>query len=112
MCKYIDISTYNFNNSNYLIISRKEVHLKKYMTDDSYNGYSNRETWIVALWLDNDEGLYEAANQCQSPSELEDMIDELRDELIGENANLITDLVNGALGRVDWREIWETRNEY
>ena len=81
------------------------------MTDDTYDGYSNRETATVALWLDNDKGLYEAANQCQSPSELEDMIDEYRDELIGESANLFTDLTYAALGRVDWLEIWETRNE-
>ena len=29
--------------------------------DTSYNGWTNYETWNVALWLQNDEGLYELA---------------------------------------------------
>ena len=27
----------------------------------SYNGWKNYQTWNVALWIDNDEGLYRAA---------------------------------------------------
>lgn len=29
----------------------------------SYNGWKNRETWNVALWLTNDEGLYRISKQ-------------------------------------------------
>ena len=28
------------------------------MTDENYNGWSNRETWATALHIDNDQGFY------------------------------------------------------
>ena len=31
------------------------------MTQSKYNGWANYETWNVALWIGNDEGLYREA---------------------------------------------------
>ena len=31
------------------------------MTTETYNGWANYETWNVALWLGNDEGMYDLA---------------------------------------------------
>ena len=30
----------------------------------SYNGWKNYETWNVALWIGNDQGMYEFAKVC------------------------------------------------
>ena len=32
--------------------------------DVSYNGWNNYETWNVALWINNTEGLYHLAQDC------------------------------------------------
>lgn len=34
------------------------------MTDKTYNGWTNYETWNVALWIGNDEFLYNTAKAC------------------------------------------------
>lgn len=33
------------------------------LTDTEYNGWTNYETWNVALWINNDEGLYHLARE-------------------------------------------------
>lgn len=33
--------------------------------EESYNGWKNYETWNVALWIQNDESLYDIAKSCK-----------------------------------------------
>jgi len=42
--------------------------------DTTYNGWTNYETWNVALWINNDEGLYSIAQQCD---DYQDFVDAL-----------------------------------
>lgn len=40
----------------------------------TYNGWANYETWNVALWIQNDEGFYAAAQQATEIGDLLDYI--------------------------------------
>ena len=49
----------------------------------TYNGWKNWETWNVALWLGNDEGLYRAAVEDTRRANHGDKIDaEMADEIV------------------------------
>ena len=40
----------------------------------NFNGWKNWETWNVALWISNDEGLYRMAARCDDYAEFTDNI--------------------------------------
>ena len=42
-----------------------------------YNGWENYETWNVALWINNDEGLYNIARRCDDYQDFVDAVEEL-----------------------------------
>ena len=98
------------------------------MEDDKYNGWTNYETWAVALWMDNEQGSYtywrEQAEQCFDDTNEEDQRDERRrasrsaladriqevfesDSPLADQASVYSDLLTAALGEVDWYEIAE-----
>ena len=39
------------------------IERKPIMTNQTYNGWANYETWNVALWIQNDEGWYTIARE-------------------------------------------------
>lgn len=97
------------------------------MTTNKYNGWTNYETWVVSLWMDNDEGaqsywrdeaISALADASRTESEtltakeeaaqtLEDRIKERHEEAQPEVSGVFADLINAALSEVNWREIAE-----
>jgi hypothetical protein len=85
-----------------------------------YNGWTNYETWLVNLWIDNSEGdqeyWHDRASWClKHQAEEGDAVHELRDTLRDEfdekydeqkpDSGLLADLLRAALSEVNWDEI-------
>jgi len=86
------------------------------MEDQSYNGYTNYETWCINLWIDNDQGLYDMiysaarriAVKTSAVREIADMVKELVEEMRPElPASMYSDLLKTAIDRCNFREIAE-----
>lgn len=77
----------------------------------SYNGWTNYETWNVALWLDNEEGTYldmrELARANRSAYKLGKAIEDYVEEhnpLSGQ-ASMYSDILQANLREVNWEAI-------
>ncbi len=98
--------------------------------DTTYNGWTNYETWAVALWIDNEAGSYETAREAtrehwddaadpetrnrwitQSQSQyaryrlaewIKAHVEEFAPDL---GASLYADLLTAALSEVEWASI-------
>ena len=66
------------------------------MTDTNYNGWANYETWNVALWIGNDEGLYNLARECDDYETFREMMGETEtpDEVAWNDSGLDIDELN------------------
>ena len=86
---------------------------------DKYNGWTNYETWNVALWLHNDEVSYnyweEQTSNAETVEELASQLEqEVKDQSPARDASLYTDLLGAALSEVNWYEIakdWKEEQE-
>ncbi len=84
------------------------------LTTSTYNGWSNRETWLASLWLNNDQSSYELLKEAiasgDSDFERADWLEsQLREQLEDEasDASMWSDLLNTAFYRINWVEVIE-----
>ena len=89
------------------------VALESQTVTTEYNGWSNRETWVVNLWLGSEPEYYDVISHIisdfepdEQPTELEAWVREEFDRL-DMGASLWSDLLGTSLGRVNWYEIVE-----
>jgi hypothetical protein len=104
------------------------------MTDNTYQGWKNYETWNIALWLDNEQAAQslmrdnaiESIHQVLYDEKTREVNDEIRKDLIekasfklsslikewieennplAESASMYCDLLNAAISQADLKEI-------
>tara|TARA_R110000787_G_C13248143_1_gene429080 strand:- start:63 stop:362 length:300 start_codon:yes stop_codon:yes gene_type:complete len=85
--------------------------MNKEKTELGYNGWANRETWLVNVWDYLEYFVDSAFDSEQKPddidaSDLEDQFRDLIDSDIPSNG-IVSDMVSGALALIDWRTIAE-----
>ncbi len=79
----------------------------------AYNGWANRETWNVALWLGNDEGLYRAAREFARSTKGKILARDARKFVEGVMPNGTPDFDSAAeYKQVRWGEIAGSLTEY
>jgi len=99
-------------------------------TKDTYNGWTNYETWNCKLWMDNEQSSQEywrkvarwaKANPIENEympldrrivhalaDNMKEQFEEQAEEWMSDQASFFADIFNAGLSRVNWHEIAES----
>ena len=93
------------------------------MMSNGYNGWTNYETWNIALWIDNEQGSQEywaeiaqqryleaeehddSSKMRVARGQLAQMLKDAHEEALPELQGFAADLLNAAMSEVNWIEI-------
>jgi len=88
------------------------------MAQNEYNGWANWETWVVNLWIHNDQELYEyygkvarvevsknKGHQKSATFQLSLALNRQFDEQVPAVEGPYLDLLNGAMSKINWYQI-------
>ena len=90
------------------------------MSEKTYNGWKNYETWAVKLWMDNEESTYrhwrdesrrlarKALDRDEFLASLADALKDAHNDEAPELDGVWADLLGAALSEVDWHEVAES----
>ena len=74
----------------------------------SFNGWSNKETWLVNVWLGDDLQAHKDEGEALTADYIEAIVDDMAAELECDNG-LLSDLLNTAMGEINY---WELEQHY
>ena len=84
------------------------------MTDQTYNGWTNWETWNFKLWIDNEESSYyvvlelaKGKDKNELSKELKSWADDMREEM-AVGFGFFADVCNSAIKEINFHEIAES----
>ena len=104
------------NTENKVFDSFRNEVIKEIKEDNKYNGWSNYETWVFKLWIENDEELYrEVQHLCsicyeyKIAEKLKQLAEDMTEpfDVNAINTGLASDLLGRALKRINYYEIAE-----
>jgi len=75
----------------------------------AYNGWSNKETWLVNVWLGDSLTMMQEDGYEITAEFIEEMVDDQNRRHV--NDGFIQDLLNCALGEIDYHELAEHYDE-
>ena len=73
----------------------------------NYNGWKNKETWLVNLWLGDNLAMMQEEGYSVTPDVIEELVQECIGGLDGKSVEggFLLDMLHCALSEIDYREL-------